>query len=429
MAYTAIASHRDAVERQVPANKEIWITVKSPLKYTGLYLRINKAGGRSWYYRFGMAGKQRRVFLGNIDDVFLEEAATEHAGLVKEVKSGVDVVTVRQIEAEELKLKAAAPVAGITVKQLCNRWLKEYAEVNVKKCSYKDASGRLYKYLIQRWGQLQADSITPAHVIELRDEILSDGHPALSNSVLGLVKQLFSWGVEELLIPSNPAREIKRRGKCLPRSTAWSDEQIKTIWEGVGAFNKPSELAIKLLLLTGCRRTEITSLEISEVTIDEKTRTGVISLPAERTKSKKAHYVYLPPMAVQLVEEAIAASTSKKYVFGHLWNQKLGKPIDGATLCKKFTAFLKGEGIPGVIHVTRHTVATSCLKLGIDYNIVEAMLNHSPTGTGAIYTASGGNYPKLQKAWTAWASHIEKVVSGKNVEADNILQMFHRKAG
>jgi integrase len=385
MAHEPITSHREALSRSVPASKDAWITVKNPLGYTGLYMRASKTGGRSYYYRFTMNGKQRKIFLGQLEDTYLNEAAEKHAELAKQVKAGVDVVAERQIAARELQEKAAVPVS-ITVKQLVEKWLKDHLEVNAKRCSYISAQNRIYKWIVNRWGNLAADSITPRHIIELRDEILKDGKHATSNAIVGELRQIYQYGVEELLVDANPAREIKRRGKVSHRTTAWSDAQIKEIWQALETeVNKPTELAVKLLMLTGCRRCEITSLEQSEVTLDEKTGTGAIELPPHRTKTNKRHYVYLPPLAADLVKQAIAASTNEKFVFGHKWKFKEGCPINEDTVSKTFTALLKKLGIPGVLHTCRHTVMTGCLKLGGEYSVVESLLNHAPAGTGAVY--------------------------------------------
>ena len=98
-------------------------------------MRASKTGGRSYYYRFSMNGKQRKIFLGQLEDTYLNDAAKQHAELAKQVKAGVDAVAERQIAAKELQLKAAVPIS-ITVKQLVERWLKDHLEVNAKCCSY-----------------------------------------------------------------------------------------------------------------------------------------------------------------------------------------------------------------------------------------------------------------------------------------------------
>ena len=376
-----------------------------------------------------MNGKQRKIFLGQLEDTYLNDAAEKHAELAKQVKAGIDVVAERQIAARELQQRAAVPV-GVTVKQLVEHWLKDYLEVNVKRNTYISVQNRTYKWVVNRWGNLAADSITPQHVIQLRDEILQAGHGATSNAIVGVLKQIYQYGVEELLVDANPAREIKRRGKVSHRTTAWSDAQIKEIWQALGALDKQYESAIKLLLLTGCRRTEITALEQSEITLDEKTGTGAIELPPHRTKTNKRHYVYLPPLAADLVKQAIAASTNERYVFGHKWKFKQGCPINEDTTSKSFTAILKKLGIPGVLHTCRHTVMTGCLKLGGEYSVVESLLNHAPAGTGAVY-AKAASYPRQLRLWTSWADHIQDVIEGKETAGDdsNVMNLFHRKAG
>ena len=126
----------------------------------------------------------------------------------------------------------------------------------------------------------------------------------------------------------------------------------------------------------------------------------------------------------------MATSTNDRYVFGHLWKFKHGCPINEDTVSKTITALLKKLGIPGVLHTTRHTVMTGCLKLGIEYSVVESLLNHAPGGTGAVY-AKAKSYPLQLRAWTRWAEHIKDVVEGKETAGDgsNILNLFNRKVG
>ena len=429
MANAPIETHREAVSRPYPAGKESWTVVKSPLKHTGLYLRVAKTGGRAYYYRYTMGGKQRKVWLGNLEDMYLTEAAEQHAELVKQVKANVDIVAERKIAAKELRQKAEAP-EGMTVKQLVERWLKDYLWKNTKPYTAKTIENRVYLHVVKRWRDTPADEITPQHVIQLRDDLIQAGTGATSNAVMGVLKQIYSFGVEELLVESNPAREIKHRAKAVHRETAWSDEEIRAIWlalEADSAVSRPVELAIKLLILTGCRRREIVDLEQSEVTLDDKTGDGVITLPANRVKTGKQHYVYLPPLATEIVKQAMEISTCEQYVFGNPLKYRHGLPITADTVTKTFKALLKRLGIPGVLHTTRHTCMTGCLKLGVEYSVVESLLNHAPAGSGAIY-AKAKSYPRQQKAWTQWSEHIQAVVDGTATDTGaNVLQMFNRK--
>lgn len=76
MKHEPISTQREALERPVPAGREVWIVVNNPLGYKGLYLRVTKLGSRSYYFRFGMHGKQRKVFPGQLEDTYLNEAVS-----------------------------------------------------------------------------------------------------------------------------------------------------------------------------------------------------------------------------------------------------------------------------------------------------------------------------------------------------------------
>jgi hypothetical protein len=69
------------------------------------------------------------------------------------------------------------------------------------------------------------------------------------------------------------------------------------------------------------------------------------------------------------------------------------------------------------LHDLRRTFASGCARLGIAVHVVEAALNHRSgmiKGVAAVYNRYSYDAEK-RAAMTAWARHVEAIVSGANV--------------
>jgi len=62
----------------------------------GLYLQVTPAGGKTWIYRFKLAGRRRDMGLGALSLVTLAEARERAAEARKLVGNGVDPIEARK---------------------------------------------------------------------------------------------------------------------------------------------------------------------------------------------------------------------------------------------------------------------------------------------------------------------------------------------
>src|SRR5262249_6629475 len=187
------------------------------------------------------------------------------------------------------------------------------------------------------------------------------------------------------------------------RTRVLSDTELKAIWaacrdNGFGAI-------IRLLVLTGQRKSEIGSLRWDEVQ-DEQ-----IVLPPQRTKNGRTHGVPLSDAAKAILDKF--RSNHRTYVFGRYdsgfggWNTakseldaniaKASKPIEHWTL-----------------HDLRRTAATRMADLGVQPYIIEAVLNHVSghrAGVAGIYNRATYDKEK-REALNLWAEHVLATVEG-----------------
>ena len=118
---------------------------------------------------------------------------------------------------------------------------------------------------------------------------------------------------------------------------------------------------MRLLILTGARREEITQLRWSEIHGDE------IHLEGDRTKNGDAHSIPLTPMARDIID-SIPRIADSDFVF----TNNGVKPIVAWARPKADLDDVSGT-TDWRIHDLRRTLATGLQKLGIGLQVVEAV--------------------------------------------------------
>ena len=140
--------------------------------------------------------------------------------------------------------------------------------------------------------------------------------------------------------------------KAGKRERVLSDDELVKVWQAAGGDAYGD--IVKLLVLTGARREEITQLRWDEID------GAVINLPGERTKTGEPRRV---PLSKPALEILAGVPRNGAEVFGskRAWSRAKAR-IDAATRINE----------PWMIHDLRRTAATGMQKLGIQLQVVEA---------------------------------------------------------
>jgi integrase len=180
--------------------------------------------------------------------------------------------------------------------------------------------------------------------------------------------------------------------------------------EGAGAF----AAAMKLMLLTGQRRSEIGGMRWDELRDDEW------HLPKERTKNKLPHIVPLPPTAAGL----IAGQEPRRGQ--HVFTTDGTAPISGWSKAKRK---LEGQMLEAAreerkadvaipqwgLHDLRRTMVTGAAELGIRPDVIEQVVNHISghrSGVAGIYNRSV-MLPERKAALERWEAHVLGIVEAR----------------
>lgn len=388
----------------------------------GLYLVIQPSGGMSWAYRYRspIDGKPKKLTIGRWPAFGLADAR-KAAG-----KAARDVAERRDPGAEKVAARRSSQDRSDIVSALLDTFIKRH--VDKKKESTAAEMRRLIEKEVRPiWGERKIHSIARRDVIDLLDDIVERGAETLANRVLALVRRFFNWCAERGIIDAAPTAGVKAPSPEVSRDRVLSDDEIRWLWKATEAAG-PLNAAVRLLLLTGQRRSEVAGMARSEFEDSEW------YIPPARTKNGLAHSLRLSKRAKQIIDaqpkigksDLVLTTTGRAPVSG--WS-KHKRDLDAAMLAVAVEeAQERGDGAeevslpPWRFHDLRRTAASGMARLGQPVHVVEAVLNHKSgtiSGVAAVYNRHTYAEEKAV-ALQAWENYVDTLVTGK---PDNVVPM------
>jgi integrase len=361
------------------------------------------AGGkvlRSWVAQYRRAGGTRRITLGPAGVLSAEQARAAAKKVLAAAalgqdpqadridRRGKDQHSFRSVVEEYLKAKQpnVRPRTFVeSLRYLTGGYLKPLHGMPVDTITRKDIAGRLT--VIMR----ESGNVTAARVRAVLNAFyvwaMQMGYVE-QNPTIGTIKPKDSEGRSRVLV------EDKDKGR---------PDELGPIWRACG--DDDHGRCVRLLILTGCRRQEVGSMQWSELDADA----GTWTIPAARAKNGREHTLPLPPLAWQIINSSPHIA-GRDYLFG-IRSQGFKSWADGkAELDKRL-----GDTVaPYVLHDTRRSVATGMANLGVQPHIIETILNHQgghKRGVAGVYNrASYGR--EVKAALAMWADYVRALAEG-----------------
>lgn len=243
---------------------------------------------------------------------------------------------------------------------------KEACYDRCKQSTRQRIDSALRTQLLPEFGERRLDQICQ-ETVHGWFERYSQTAPAGANRTLDVLRQQFNHAVECGLIKTNPARDVRRNPR--PKPTRFlSRVEIDRLHDaldahcGRGSGKQQAEI-IRLLLLTGCRKSEIVRLRWSEVCdeslhlADGKTgpRTVALNAPARAILERQAR-------------------SGSEYVFPSLADSSRCRSSE-LSLWRKVRREAKIEDVR--LHDLRHTFASHAVMRSVPLPVVSRLLGHA----------------------------------------------------
>jgi integrase len=273
----------------------------------GFGLRIAPGGTKSYVlsYRTGRGrnAPQRRLTIGKHGSPWTPELARREARrLLGAIAAGDDPLEGRKAEARTMTLAA-----------LCELYLTEGVR-HKKPTTLKSDRGRIKNHIVPLVGKLRIDRITRTDVEHMVRDVtagrtaaplpqqahrgkLVQGGRGTAAQALAVLGAVMSFAVARGLRDDNPVRGVKKP-PVRRMERFLSEAEIARLGEALDAEAKATgdpypAAAIRLLLLTGCRRSEILGLRWEWIDFER----AMIFLPDSKT-GRKPVYLNAPALDV-----------------------------------------------------------------------------------------------------------------------------------
>ena len=329
----------------------------------GFGLRIHPSGRKVWIVQARIEGRSRRIVIARHGEIELAEARRRARGMLARIRAGEN-------PADDIRREKETP----TLRAFADEYLRR-SDPHWKPSGRKTVRIYLKARILPAFGRMPLDRIGPEDVAAWFDAASRD-RPGAANRAFEILRAMMfraeEWGLRErdtnpcLGIARNPRKkvarfldtdELARLGRALDANEARWPEAVA---------------AIRLLALTGCRRSEVLDLRWRDIGTDAITvrdgKTGPRAVPLG--EAARAHIDALP-----------GPRDPEAFLFPR---HAEGRSADILVRCWRTVCADAGLGRPR-LHDLRHTAASQAVMAGENLPLVGKLLGHRRHRTTAGY--------------------------------------------
>ncbi|KJV51413.1 phage integrase family protein [Orientia tsutsugamushi str. Gilliam] len=348
----------------------------------GLKLKISctVCGGRvrkTWVLEQKYKNQSLKIRIGEFPYVSIKEAIKKAIELKTLMANGIDPRAVKRqqkIEENENRIKERERKANdITFKELCYRYIEEYAKIYT--INWEEYTDRVNTYAQSLYGK-KISQIRMSDIQQIFNDISKEGKYATANALLATLRTIFNKAIKWGLIENNPTLGIEPH-KMQARERRLSYDEMGRFLDVLCGEATPLIRDFALLALyTGARKTNVLEMEWDNIDFKRK----IWHIP--KTKNGKAQNIPLTDQAMEILQARKSISTSKWVLqsatseSGHLehpnnsWHR----------ICEK--ASIKNFRI----HDLRRTFGSCMGDAGASQIIISTALNHRNSDSTITYT-------------------------------------------
>lgn len=260
----------------------------------GFLARVWPSGRKSFCLRYRWAGKTKMYTIG----AFASPWTTQQA------RAKASELLLQYVDRHALARDCNAK-QGLTIDRLCDRYLNDgpIMKVGKRASSWKIDAMNLNRHIRPLLGRRTVADLKRSDIACLLKDV-TDGATAgdfktgwrglarvrggagCAGRVLTSLKAMFNWAIAQDFLTDNPAKGISLP-KASPKERFLSDEEVVRLFAALmtgeqdGSINSQHANLIRLLLLTGARKSELMGLRWEEVDL---ARSRLV-LSSDRTKS------------------------------------------------------------------------------------------------------------------------------------------------
>jgi integrase len=323
----------------------------------GFMLEVRSSGGKTFYQRYrDIRGRERQFKIGSARVLTAREARLKARSILAEAALGND-------PQKERELLREIPTLARFVQETYLPFAKS------AKRSWRTDETVLRIHILPLLGRLALDQISAPQVAELLHDMREQQYASgTTNRVLVLLRYMFNlakkWGISG--VTNNPAAELKTAPDVCRERFLTAEETHRLLKALDTDENQTAAQSIKLLLLTGARRNEITQAKWEHIDWQKKT----LLVPC--SKSGRPRLIQLNSAALDLLR-SLSREQGNAFIFP---SPVTGRP--SASLHFPWTRIRKRAGLTAFrLHDLRHSFASFLVNKGVSIYVVQGLLGHA----------------------------------------------------
>jgi integrase len=367
----------------------------------GLFLLVATTGSKYWRLKYFFGGKEKLLALGVYPDVSLGDARERRAEARKAVAAGKDPSEVKREVKRLVILKnenAFESVAREWFEKRKHEWADNSADTMLK---------RMERHIFPKLGQRPIADITAPDVLSMLRVIEKRGTLDTAQRVMQTCGQVFMYAIATGRAERNPVPDLRGALKTpVPKHHSYLKaadlpEYLKKLEAYDGALL--TKLALRLLLLTFVRTTELRAAEWTEIDFDK----AEWRIPAERMKMKELHIVPLSNQAMAVLRELKKHSDKRQYIFPNEHNAETY--MSENTML--YALYRMGYRSRVTGHGFRSTASTILNEHGFPPDVIERQLAHCERNKVRAAYNHAQYLRERRKMMQWWGNYLERVAN------------------
>lgn len=422
----------------------------------GLLLRVAAKsarlpeGSKRFILTYKVGNRRGKIAIGEYPVVSLEEAREKAREARRLVAQGIDPAEERARAAsiEEAARRAAEELAReaekLTFKAVAERFIAE--EAPRRYAQPKTATSLLIRHAIPALGKKQVGAVTSEDIETLVGRVakkaMNSGRArangTTANRLLVVLRTLFKWtrtpeprgaGLKRH-VHANPVADVERPVDEQPSVRALEPDEVKRLWAACEGLGFPAGHAVKLILLTGARRSEIGMLRAAEMDLDGQVlrlqvgRKGTKLRKRKWANATKEGWEKRIPLSADAVAVLRSCPPPQNEPFHVFWTggERSREGAKAACIGHVATQLRDTTGIPDLtLHMLRHTALTFMDRAGVDPYVAKLVAGHAVDSMHDRYThGSAEREQRKLAAAEMLAAKIREAVEGK--QAGQVVQ-------
>lgn len=369
----------------------------------GMYLLVDRKGGKYWRMDYRFAEKRKTLALGAFPEVSLASARKGRNQARERLRNGEDPGETRKIA----KLTAVHRAQN-SFEAVAREWHKEFSPGWTAHTKWKNL--RILEVNAFPWiGGRVISEVTAPELLAILRRVKDRGLLDTAHRLRQTAGMVFRYGIVTGRCDRDISADLKGAlpSKQQTHYAAITDPSkfgalLRDLWAYSGSFS--TSCALKLSALFGLRPGELRALEWAEVDADQR----LIRIPFGKMKARRLHVVPLADQALAILAELKPLTGAGKYCFPGLQNHD--RPMSENTVNAALRRLGYDTQSVHSAHGFRSSFSTMAHGSGLfRTEVVEVQLAHKHGDAVRLAYDRGDFLEERRKMMTWWADEVDKM--------------------